>query len=106
MRVRMKVHISGTRNGVELVSGLVLDVPDPEGDDLISQGYAEATDAPLTKEHADAKAPEPGPDPAEDGDRDASEPDGDQDTLDGSVEGGEATVPTGRRAARGRARKA
>lgn len=42
MRVRMKVHISGFRNGVEWPDkGAVIEIRDIEGADLIAAGYAE-----------------------------------------------------------------
>lgn len=42
MRVRMKTHITGYRDGVEWPQvGGELDLPDPEAADMIANGYAE-----------------------------------------------------------------
>jgi len=42
LRVRMKIHITGYRDGVEWpAKGGVIDVPAGEAEDLVAQGYAE-----------------------------------------------------------------
>lgn len=56
----MKIHISGTRNGARWpAAGGVVDLPEGEASDLISQGFAEAVKAaPAKVEKAVAPKPE------------------------------------------------
>lgn len=97
MFVRMKINITGSRDGVPWPPpGGVLEVPDHEGDELVAQGYAEVADGPDAEaapaEEGSSDAPGDGDDgPAEESGSDADE---------GRIEGGEATVPTRKRARR------
>lgn len=97
MQVRMRKHITGTRNGVEWPPvGGVVEVPDHEAADLILAGHAEeAADAPTTTEDGDGEATD-----AADASG-AKDSDGDTATEDG--DGTEALKPP---APRPRARKA
>lgn len=55
MLVRMKRHITGTRDGVEWPAvGGEIDVPDHEAADLIAAGHAEPADAPRPEAGEDA----------------------------------------------------
>ena len=51
MRIKLKVHLTGTRNGVEWPAyGEEIDLPDEEAADMVAAGMAE----PATK-HRDAE---------------------------------------------------
>jgi len=69
MRVEMKAHITGTRDGVEWPTvGGTIDLPDHEAADLIGAGLAkEATDEAVEAE-ADPTGDGPDEAPAEDSD--------------------------------------
>lgn len=55
MLIRMKRHITGTRDGVEWPQvGDTIDVPDHEAEDLFWAGHAEPADAPRPEAGEDA----------------------------------------------------
>lgn len=59
MKVEMKIKIAGSRNGVRWPeAGTVLDLPEGEAVDLISQGVAVAVASAPKPEKAVAKKPE------------------------------------------------
>lgn len=59
MKVEMKIKIAGSRNGVRWPeAGTVLDLPEGEAVDLISQGVAVVVASPPKPEKAVAKKPE------------------------------------------------
>lgn len=71
MKVRMRKHIGGYRDGVEWPEvGDVIDVPDDEAAHLIAAGYADEHEEP----HADESAAPADPDPATHGGSGAPEP--------------------------------
>lgn len=72
MRVRMKTHISGFRDGEPWPEiGGTIDVPEHEAADLAAAGYAEAVDPEV---HDEAR-PEPEPETTGDADSQGSESD-------------------------------
>lgn len=55
MLIRMKRHITGTRDGVEWPQvGDTIDVPDHEAEDLFWAGHAEPADVPRSEAGEDA----------------------------------------------------
>lgn len=55
----MKFQIQGTRNGLRWPeAGGVIDLPESEAVDLLSQGYAEPVAEPVKPERATSRKPE------------------------------------------------